>query len=148
KEMGYNSSRYIHTLYQTMNLAYADRDFYYGDPYFAPEEPMQGLLSKEYAKERAKLIRYDQNDPAAAPGDPYPFEGKTNPYTDLLKKRFGPGWGSVAGSLNTSDQISEISRESNVDNPACTTTSVKATAVKKAPAGEARIDISANEAVH
>ncbi|MFQ5572364.1 MAG: gamma-glutamyltransferase, partial [Rhodothermales bacterium] len=32
--MGYNSSRYIHTLYQTMNLAFADRDFYYGDPYF------------------------------------------------------------------------------------------------------------------
>lgn len=52
KSMGYNSSRYIHTLYQTMNLAYADRDFYYGDPYFPPEEPMKGLLSKEYALER------------------------------------------------------------------------------------------------
>ena len=32
KGMGYNSTRYIHTLYQAMNLAYADRDFYYGDP--------------------------------------------------------------------------------------------------------------------
>jgi gamma-glutamyltranspeptidase/glutathione hydrolase len=95
KDMGYNSSRYIHTLYQTLNLAFADRDFYYGDPYFAPEEPMKGLLSKEYAKERAKLIQYDQNDPAAAPGDPYPFEGKTNPYTDLLKKRFGTDWPTV-----------------------------------------------------
>ena len=42
KEMGYNSTRYIHTLYQAMNLAYADRDFYYGDPAFPPEEPMQG----------------------------------------------------------------------------------------------------------
>ncbi len=52
KSMGYNSSRYIHTLYQTMNLAYADRDFYYGDPYFPPEEPMKGLLLKEYALER------------------------------------------------------------------------------------------------
>ena len=57
KSMGYNSSRYIHTLYQTMSLAFADRDFYYGDPYFSPEEPMKGLLSKEYAKERAKLIQ-------------------------------------------------------------------------------------------
>ncbi|HEY7840679.1 MAG TPA: gamma-glutamyltransferase, partial [Gammaproteobacteria bacterium] len=50
--MGYNTAAYIHTLYQVMNLAFADRDFYYGDPYFPPEEPVQGLLSKEYAKAR------------------------------------------------------------------------------------------------
>ena len=50
--MGYNSQQYIHTLYQAMNLAYADRDFYYGDPYVMPEEPVTGLLSKEYAAER------------------------------------------------------------------------------------------------
>ncbi|HBI89487.1 MAG TPA: gamma-glutamyltransferase, partial [Sphingobacterium sp.] len=29
KAMGYNSAPYIHTLYQVMNLAFADRDFYY-----------------------------------------------------------------------------------------------------------------------
>ncbi|HWT44427.1 MAG TPA: gamma-glutamyltransferase, partial [Vicinamibacterales bacterium] len=46
KDMGYNSPRYIHTLYQVMNLAFADRDFYYGDPYFPPAEPVEGLLSK------------------------------------------------------------------------------------------------------
>jgi gamma-glutamyltranspeptidase/glutathione hydrolase len=63
KSMGYNSTRYIHTLYQAMNLAFADRDFYYGDPAFAPEEPMKGLLSKEYAKERSKLINPEANDP-------------------------------------------------------------------------------------
>jgi gamma-glutamyltranspeptidase/glutathione hydrolase len=91
KDMGYNSTRYIHMLYQTMNLTFADRDFYYGDPYFA-EEPMKGLLNKAYAKERAKLIQYDHNDSTAAPGDPYPFEGKTNPYADQLRKRFGPSW--------------------------------------------------------
>ena len=37
--LGYNSTRYIHTLYQAMNLAFADRDFYYGDPYYPPDEP-------------------------------------------------------------------------------------------------------------
>ncbi|HRX00031.1 MAG TPA: gamma-glutamyltransferase, partial [Cyclobacteriaceae bacterium] len=84
KSMGYNTSRYIHTVYQAMNLAFADRDFYYGDPAFAPEEPMQGLLSKAYAKERMKLINADKNDPNIGPGDPYPFEGKKNPYLDLL----------------------------------------------------------------
>lgn len=87
KKMGYNSSRYIHTIYQAMSLSFADRDFYYGDPYFAPAEPITGLLSKEYAKQRAALIMPDRNDPAIGPGDPYPFEGKTNPYFDLLKKR-------------------------------------------------------------
>lgn len=87
KSMGYNSTQYIHTLYQTMNLAFADRDFYYGDPYIAPEEPIKGLLSKAYAKERAKLIKTDRNDPQVGPGDPYAFEGKTNPYVELLKQR-------------------------------------------------------------
>ena len=87
KAMGYNSPKYIHTLYQTMNLTFADRDFYYGDPYFPPVEPMKGLLSKEYAKQRAQQIKWDMNDPNVAPGDPYPFEGKTNPYLDLLKQR-------------------------------------------------------------
>lgn len=91
KGMGYNSSRYIHTVYQAMNLAYADRDFYYGDPYFPPEEPVRGLLSKEYAKERSKLIKEDKNDPTIGPGDPYPFQGGKNPYTNLLKN-----WHSTA----------------------------------------------------
>ncbi|RYZ28412.1 MAG: gamma-glutamyltransferase family protein [Chitinophagaceae bacterium] len=87
KSMGYNSAKYIHTIYQAMSLAFADRDFYYGDPYFAPLEPIKGLLSKDYAKQRAALIGYDKNDPAIGPGDPYPYEGKTNPYVQLLKNR-------------------------------------------------------------
>jgi gamma-glutamyltranspeptidase / glutathione hydrolase len=85
KAMGYNSSRYIHTLYQAMNLAFADRDFYYGDIYSGPEEPIRGLLSKDYARSRAQLIRPERNDPGIAPGDPYPFQGGRNPYSELLK---------------------------------------------------------------
>jgi gamma-glutamyltranspeptidase / glutathione hydrolase len=91
KSMGFNSTRYIHTVYQAMSMAFADRDFYYGDPAFAPEEPMKGLLSKEYAKERAKAMRMDKNDDKVGPGDPYPFEGKVNPYLDYLKN-----WGQAA----------------------------------------------------
>jgi gamma-glutamyltranspeptidase/glutathione hydrolase len=87
KSMGYNSPKYIHTVYQTMNLAFADRDFYYGDPRFSPQSPIKGLLTKAYAKERAKQIKPDKNDPNARPGDPYPYEGKTNPFTALLKQR-------------------------------------------------------------
>jgi gamma-glutamyltranspeptidase/glutathione hydrolase len=86
KGMGFNSAKYIHTIYQTLNLTFADRDFYYGDPYRAPEEPIKGLLSKDYAKERAKQIDFTQNNAKTFPGDPYPFEGKVNPYVDYLKQ--------------------------------------------------------------
>ena len=87
KSMGYNSSKYIHTIYQAMNMSFADRDFYYGDPYFPPEEPIKGLLNKEYARQRAAMINRDRNEPQIGPGDPYPFEGKVNPYIDMMKKR-------------------------------------------------------------
>ena len=97
KDMGYNSSRYIHTVYQAMNLAFADRDFYYGDPYVNSGQPMKGLLSKEYAKARAATIGFDHNDAAAAPGDPYPFEGRTNPFTDLLRQRAAMGVPATPG---------------------------------------------------
>jgi gamma-glutamyltranspeptidase / glutathione hydrolase len=86
KAMGYNSSRYIHALYQAMNLAFADRDFYYGDPYFPPEEPIEGLLSKEYARHRFEQIDWQKNDENARPGDPYPFMGEENPWTRLLEQ--------------------------------------------------------------
>ena len=89
KAMGYNSARYVHALYQAMNLAFADRDFYYGDTYVAPEEPVKGLLSKDYAKVRVKQIDWSKNDPGVRPGDPYPFQGGTNPFQDLLQK-WGP----------------------------------------------------------
>jgi gamma-glutamyltranspeptidase / glutathione hydrolase len=84
RAQGYNSANYIHTLYQAMNLAFADRDFYYGDPYLPPDEPRRGLLSKEYAKSRAASIRPDRNDVHAGPGDPYPYQGATNPYAGQL----------------------------------------------------------------
>jgi gamma-glutamyltranspeptidase/glutathione hydrolase len=83
--MGYNSARYIHTLYQAMNLAFADRDFYYGDPYYPPEEPIEGLLSKDYAKQRADMINWEHNDADAGPGDPYPFQGGRNPYLRYIE---------------------------------------------------------------
>lgn len=105
KAMGYNSARYIHTVYQAMNLAYADRDFYYGDPYFPPVEPMKGLLSKDYARERVKLMNNQHNDPAIKPGDPYPFQGATNPFLPLLKK-----WNN--GSRTTATTAAEESAQS------------------------------------
>jgi gamma-glutamyltranspeptidase/glutathione hydrolase len=88
--MGFNSTRYMHTVYQAMNLAYADRDFYYGDTTQPPEEPVAGLLSKDYARARARLIDPARNDPKIGPGDPYPYQGGRNPYLDLLQRWHEP----------------------------------------------------------
>lgn len=92
KAMGYNSSRYIHTLYQVMNQVFADRDFYYGDPAFPPAEPVAGLLSKAYARQRVASINLLRNDPDVRPGNPYLFQKDTlNPFYELLQQ-----WHSVS----------------------------------------------------
>ena len=103
--MGYNSARYVHALYQAMNLAFADRDFYYGDPYFPPEEPVAGLLSKEYAAARRAEIDWEKNDPEIGPGDPYAFQEGENPFLDLLEswppgdERESKPWGDPNAAL-------------------------------------------------
>jgi gamma-glutamyltranspeptidase / glutathione hydrolase len=86
KALGYNSAPYIHVLYQAMNLAYADRDFYYGDPAFPPAEPVRGLLSKAYARARLATMDRERNDTTVKPGDPYPYQDGTNPFADLLQR--------------------------------------------------------------
>ena len=106
KAMGFNSTKYIHTLYQVMNHAFADRDFYYGDPYVLPEEPIQGLLSKDYARHRFEQINWERNDPDVGPGDPYPFEGKQNPYLHLLES-----WNTVTPTTLESSQNDDMSFE-------------------------------------
>ena len=83
KSMGFNSANYIHNLYQIMNLSFADRDFYYGDPYFDPVEPIEGLLSKDYAKSRIKLIT-EKNNEKIKPGNPYMFQDGVNPFLNYL----------------------------------------------------------------
>jgi len=110
KAMGYNSARYVHALYQAMNLAFADRDFYYGDPYFPPEEPLQGLLSKEYARARYEQIDWKHNDPDVQPGDPYPFQGGTNPFEALRA-----AWHSKKkdGSADTEWQVTDAEAGEN-----------------------------------
>jgi gamma-glutamyltranspeptidase/glutathione hydrolase len=128
KKMGYNSPRYIHTVYQAMSMAFADRDFYYGDPYQLPEEPMQGLLSKEYARQRMSKMRLDANDPLIGPGDPYPFEGKTNPWLDLLKLRMDTGYLEKREFVPAHDSSSSVALEEELyrDRLWLGTTSVEA----------------------
>ena len=113
KAMGYNSPKYLHTVYQAMSLAFADRDFYYGDIYTPPEEPARGLLSKEYAKSRYAQINWERNDPTIRPGDPYPFQGGVNPFAaQLAAWKVAPAADSARRSGQQDRVIPESVRDS------------------------------------
>jgi gamma-glutamyltranspeptidase / glutathione hydrolase len=105
RSMGYNSPRYLHTVYQAMNLAFADRDFYYGDIYMPPDEPTRGLLSKEYAKARYAQIDWERNDPMVKPGDPYPYQGGTNPFAQHLARWTVEGAADSARRSGQQDRV-------------------------------------------
>ena len=69
KNMGHNSPDYIHTTVEAIKLAMADRDTYLGDTDFI-RVPFDGLLSKEYAGERRKLIDPQHASTEFRPGRP------------------------------------------------------------------------------
>ena len=78
KFMGHNSADYIHTVAEALKLAFADREHFYGDPKFSTV-PIDGLLSKEYAKTRAALIDASRAMPEMPePGDPWKFSSLSN----------------------------------------------------------------------
>jgi len=74
-KMGYNSPDALHCEIEAKKLAFEDRAKFYADPAFA-KIPLRGLLSKDYAAERRKLIdprhaakTYDAGNPALRDGD-------------------------------------------------------------------------------
>jgi gamma-glutamyltranspeptidase / glutathione hydrolase len=69
KSMGFFSPDYIHVMIESMKLAYADRDKYYGDPEFV-KVPLSQLLSDEYTKIRVPLIDMNAASAKIRPGDP------------------------------------------------------------------------------
>ena len=71
--MGCNTADSIHMMVEAKKLAFIDREAYMADPDHT-DVPTQGLISKEYAKERAKLIDPQKaSDPTH--GDPWVFQG-------------------------------------------------------------------------
>ena len=77
RAMGHNSPAYIHTIAEAIKLSFGDREAHYGDPDFSTI-PIDGLLSKEYAAERAKLIDLETAYPAQPEGgDPWRYSKKS-----------------------------------------------------------------------
>ena len=65
--MGLYSSEYIHLFTEAKKIVFADRAKYYADPHFA-DIPVKELISKSYAKERAKLIDLNNVSATDEPG--------------------------------------------------------------------------------
>src|SRR5262252_6087264 len=72
KAMGHNSPEFLHTSVEAVKLAMADREKYLGDMDFI-QIPYDGLLSKDYAAERRKLINPAKASLDLRPGSPGSF---------------------------------------------------------------------------
>ncbi|WP_109019585.1 gamma-glutamyltransferase family protein [Leptospira kobayashii] len=107
KSMGHNSPEYIHTVIQAIELAMADRDKYFGDPDFV-EVPVEGLLSKEYAKQRRSLIQKNAFGKTPPFGNPFQFERQKNKtQSNLIPKR------NTKLNSYEENRISEVSLSNN-----------------------------------
>lgn len=107
KAAGFQSPLAIHLQAEAKRLAYEDRARYYADPHFA-DVPVEWLVSKEYAAQRAALIRPDRIMDSVSPGQA-PSRGDTTYFTctddagmmvSLIQSNFrGMGSGLVADGL-------------------------------------------------
>ena len=73
KTLGFGSLDYVHLFVEAKKLAFADRAHYFADPAFA-QAPLSGLLSKDYATERRKLISHERAAKSVDAGHP-PVDG-------------------------------------------------------------------------
>lgn len=85
--MGHNSAASVHLLSEVMKLGFADRRRSMGDPDFVTN-PVATLISKAYAKERAKGIALDRATPpeAIAPFDPMAGESEDTTHYSIADK--------------------------------------------------------------
>ena len=81
KAMGLNSAQYIHTTAEALKLAMGDREKYLGDADFI-KIPFEGLLNKDYAAERRKLIDPDHASLELRPGDPSKYMQHSGDFVD------------------------------------------------------------------
>ena len=73
KSLGCNTAESIHLMVEAKKLAFIDREAYVADPDYV-DVPVEGLLSKEYARERARLIDPERAAYDVKAGNPWPYQ--------------------------------------------------------------------------
>ena len=73
KAMGCNTPESIHLMVEAKKLAFADREAYMADPDWV-DVPVAGMLSKQYAAERARLIDPERAAQVVGHGDPWSYQ--------------------------------------------------------------------------
>ena len=121
QKMGHASADYLHTVTEAMKLAYADRDTYYADPAFV-QVPGEGLLSKEYAKERAALIDPKKASTTFIAGDPLKYDSKVKQWTfwkanesgAATPRTAGPATDDSSGIVKDTTHMAVIDKDGNI----------------------------------
>jgi gamma-glutamyltranspeptidase/glutathione hydrolase len=126
KSFKHNSADYIHTVVEALKLGYADRDSFYGDPQFV-QVPGEGLLSKSYARERARLIDRGRASRAFIAGNPLAFDSRVKewPYwvanikddpknVDTRPGAPSPNAEPIRGTLKDTTHIAVIDKDGNI----------------------------------
>ena len=110
QSMGHNSTAYVHTIAEAVKLAFSDRHYYFGDPDFVPV-PMEGLLSKEYARDRRAGLDMETACPEMPePGDPFKYQSGPRPSFELARK---PVPKSAASRPQDTSYVSVVDRWGN-----------------------------------
>ena len=114
RAMGHNTPAYIHTISEVIKLTFADREAFYGDPDFAPV-PIDGLLSKEYAAERAHLIDPNQAQPELPPsGDPWRYSQQPGQPRPVVPATAVGGADGDASSDDGTTHVAALDKDGNM----------------------------------
>ena len=119
RSMGQNSPAYIHTVTEALKLGFGDREAFYGDPLYSAV-PIDGLISKEYAAERAGLVDPEGAYPAQpAGGDPWKYSKVNGAGASQVMASPASGGGESGGA----DGTTHVSVLDNNGNLVCGTIS-------------------------
>jgi gamma-glutamyltranspeptidase/glutathione hydrolase len=78
--LGFGSVEHLHLMAETLKIAFADRQQFMGDPSVV-YIPLEGLISKEYAKERSKEV--NENASKYSYGNPFTYQPESDYTTHI-----------------------------------------------------------------